>query len=151
MTIILGNCTDEKNKIRKTFTPRYTYDNCKIKEPSSIINPTILIQADISSLAGCNYMQIPAFKRYYYINNITSATNTTCSIVAHVDVLKSYENQILDCSGYVDRQEDIVSVMLADTQRPQQVNPAISTVPFTRPSLANQYTYCLITTKSVPD
>lgn len=150
MIIELGNCTDEKNKLRKTFTKRYEYEG-KIKEPSSVIDPSILIEANLSSIAGVNYMHIPAFKRYYYISNIKSATNTTCTIEAHVDVLKSFENQILDCSGYVDRQEDIVSVMIADTQRPTQVNPAISTVPFTRPANASGYTYCLITTKSVSD
>lgn len=150
MIIEIGVCTDEKNKLRKTFTKRYEYEG-KIKEPSSIINPSILIQAPLSSMAGCNYINIPSFKRYYYINNIKTATNTTCTIDAHVDVLKSFENKILDCSGYVDRQEDIVSVMLADTQRPVQINPAISTVPFTKPSEASGYTYCLITTKAVSE
>lgn len=148
MIIEIGNCTDEKNKLRKTFNSRLELTG-HIKDASSIIDPIILIEANLSTIAGCNYLYIPKFKRYYYIKNMSTNTNTTCTIEAHVDVLKSFENQILDCSGYVDRQEDIVSVMIQDPQRPKQANPAISTVPFDKPSEANGFTYCLITTKSV--
>ena len=148
MIIEIGNCVDERNKINKSFTSRYDYTGY-IKEPSSVIDPSILIEADIAKIAGCNYAYIPQFRRYYYITNIVSATNTTCTIKLHVDVLMSYKNQLMDCYGYVDRQEDICSVMIADPEKLKQINPTISTVPFTVPTAAEGYTYCLITTKSV--
>lgn len=148
MTLDIGNCSDEKKKINKSFTGRYTLEGA-IKEPSSIIDPVILIECDLSMIAGCNYCYIPEFRRYYYINNIKTATNTTCTVSLHVDVLMSFKTEINQCSGYVDRNEDIVSYMLSDAEREKQVNPAISTVPFTTPAGASGYTYCLITTKSV--
>lgn len=146
MNIKLGICTDEKNKIQKTFTVMYEYEG-HIKEPSSIIDPVILIQADLSSIAGVNYCYIPAFRRRYYINNIKSATNDTCTISCHVDVLASFVDDIMNCAGYVERNEDVVSHMLQDNVRERQVNPAISTVPFTVPNEGSGYTYCLVTTK----
>lgn len=146
MTINLGICTDEKNKIQKTVTTMQSFEG-KIKEPSSVVDPVILIQADLSAVAGYNYAYIPAFRRRYYINNIKSATNDTCTISLHVDVLASFVDDLMNCAGYVERNEDIVSNMLQDNVRPKQVNPAISTVPFTVPTEGSGFTYCLVTTK----
>ena len=148
MTLEIGNCVDEKNKINKSFTSRYELPGT-LKEPSSIINPTIRIEADLAMLAGCNYCYIPEFRRYYFIVNMESIHNTICTLQLHVDVLMSYKEQLMDCYGYVDRQEDIVSVMIPDSEKLQQANPTISTIPFTVPTEAEGYTYCLITTKSV--
>lgn len=148
MTIEIGNCYNEKNSLTKSFTSNYSLPG-NIKEPSSVIDPVILIEANLSMIAGCNYCYIPEFRRYYYINNMKTATNTTCTLSLHVDVLNSFADQIKSCAGYVDRNEDIVSPMLSDAERQKQVNPAISTVPFTVPTEASDYTYCLITTKSV--
>lgn len=148
MMLYIGSSTDEKNKINKSYTFRFDFPGY-IKEPSSIINPTILVEANLEVLAGCNYCYIPEFKRYYYINNIVSATNDTCTLNLHVDVLMSFKDALNNCKGYVERNEDIVSVMIQDPERLKQANPTISTVPFTVPSGNDGYTYCLITTKSV--
>lgn len=148
MTIEIGVCLDEKNKLTKTFNSLYSLTGY-IKEPSSVIDPVILIEEDLSFITGCNYIYIPAFRRYYYIRNMKSATNTTCTIESHVDVLKSFQSDILACSGYVDRNEDICSVMIPDPERLKQSNPVVSTVPFTPPASASDYTYCLITTQSI--
>lgn len=143
--IELGVCTNEKNQINKQVSYLYTLEGT-IKEPSSIIDPVILIQANIQQISNCNYCRIPAFQRKYYINNIKSATNDTCTISLHVDVLNSFADSILNCSGYVNRNEDVVSRMLQDNAKQRQVNPAISTIPFSVPTQGEGYTYCLITT-----
>lgn len=149
MIIDIGNNSEEKNKIRKYFNKRFSLTG-NIKEPSSIIDPVILVQCDLSSISSCNYCFIPEFQRYYYITNAKSATSTTCTLHLHVDVLKSFEDAILSCTGYVDRQENEISVLISDPEKIRQVNPAISTVPFDTPAEATGFTYCLITTKAVP-
>ena len=146
--IILGNSFDDKKKINKSFTKRITLPGV-VKEPSSIIDPTILIQANLSQLSGFNYCEIPEFRRCYYITNIKTATNDTCSLSLHVDVLMSFRDQLMSCGGYVDRQENVVSVMITDPERLRQINPAISTIPFNTPAESGGYTYCLMTTKAV--
>lgn len=146
--IILGNSFDDKQKINKAFTKRVTLPGV-IKEPSSIIDPSILIQANLGDLSGYNYCEIPAFRRFYYITNIKSATNDTVSLNLHVDVLMSFRDALMSCTGYVDRNENVVSPMITDAERLRQVNPAISTVPFNTPAESGGYTYCLLTTKAV--
>lgn len=148
ISIILGNSFDDKKKINKAFTKRVTLSGV-IKEPSSIINPSILIQANLGDLSGYNYCEIPDFRRCYYITNIKSATNDTVSLDLHVDVLMSFRDQLMSCTGYVDRQEHVVSPMITDAERIRQANPAISTVPFNTPTESGGYTYCLLTTKAV--
>lgn len=148
ITIELGICTDEKNKLDKSPTIQYEFEGV-IKEPSSVVDPVILIEAPLKQISRMNYCRIQAFNRWYFITNIKSATATTCTIHCHVDVLYSYLEELLNCIGYVDRNEDIVSIMLSDNEKPRQVNPALSTIPFTVPTEGSGYTYCLITTKSV--
>lgn len=147
--IQLGNLYSPRNKIIKDYAMRFGLQGV-IKEPSSIINPTVLIEAPLDLIADCNYMYIPLMNRYYIINDIKTATNTTCTVSASCDVLMSFKDQILNCAGYVERNEDVISYLVADSDRLRQVNPAISTVPFTVPAEAQDYTYCLITTKSAP-
>lgn len=148
MTLEIGISTDDKNRINKSYTMQYSY-NGVLKEPTSVINPVILVYAPLDMLTGCNYVYIPIFRRFYYISEMKSATNDTCTISCHVDVLMSFKDDIYACTGYVDRQQDIVNYMLPDPQKIKQVNPAISTVPFTTPEEASGFTYCLITTKAV--
>ena len=150
ITIELGISTDDKNKLHKNPTMMYEFEGV-VKEPSSVIDPVILIEAPLKRIAQMNYCRISAFNRWYYITNIKSATNTTCTIHCHADVLYSNVEALEGCTGYVDRNEDIVSIMLSDNEKARQVNPAISTIPFTVPTEGSGYTYCLITTKSVPD
>lgn len=147
--IEIGTNYSPKNKINKNVVFNFTLQGC-IKEPSSIINPTVLIEAPLDLIADCNYMFIPLMNRYYIINDIKTATNTTCTVSATCDVLMSFKDQILNCAGYVERNENVVSFLVADSDRLRQVNPAISTVPFVVPAAAQDYTYCLITTKAAP-
>ena len=148
ITLQIGICTDEKNKLEKTPTIQYEYEGV-IKEPSSVVDPIILIEAPLKQISRMNYCRIPEFNRWYFITNIKSATNTTCTIHCHADVLYSNLEELLNCSGYVERNEDIVSPMLSDNEKPRQVNPALATIPFDMPTETAGYTYCLITTKSV--
>lgn len=150
MTIGIGISTDDKNKINKSYTMQYTLDG-SLKEPTSVIDPVILIQAPLDMLADCNYVYIPIFRRFYYITGMKSATNDTCTISCHCDVLMSFKDDLMNCVGYVDRQQDVVNYMLPDPQKIKQVNPAISTVAFTPPEEASGFTYCLITTKAVSE
>ena len=149
MNIQLGNMYSPRNKIIKNYSMSFGLTGC-IKEPSSVINPNILIEAPLELISGCNYMYIPNFNRYYIINDIKSATNTTCTVSATCDVLMSYKDELLNCAGYIERNENVVSFLLADSDRLRQVNPAISTIPFTVPAEAGGNTYCLLTTRAIP-
>lgn len=76
-----------------------------LREESSIIDPVILISAEVSDLVGCNYMTISTFGRSYYIRDITSVRNNLVRITGHVDVLESFKAEILANNAIVSKQK----------------------------------------------
>lgn len=103
MQVLLGRTLDEKNKITKTFTTLATV-NGVLKEESSVKNPVITFE--LSNPSNYNYAQIPAFGRYYWIDDITSVRNGIWRISMTVDPLKSFSSQILQLSPIIERTSD---------------------------------------------
>lgn len=88
-----------------------------LRESTSIINPDILFEGDISSIANANYMSIPEFgNRSYFIDNIESVRNNLYRIKAHVDVLETYKDQIKNCRGVVGRNANDYNRYLVDSK-----------------------------------
>ena len=83
-----------------------------LKERTSIISPTIKISGNLP--VECNYLHIPDFNRYYFINDITSVTADVFEISAHVDVLQTYGDQIKSCEAIISRQENDWNLYLDD-------------------------------------
>lgn len=52
-----------------------------------------------------NYVYIPDFKRYYYVNDIISVASGLWRIELNVDVLMSYKREFLDIECLIGRQE----------------------------------------------
>lgn len=70
----------------------YTEKNCIIKDNFDILNPEIELDFDATILSK-NYMYIPDTGRYYFITSI-EIINHVIRIRGHVDVLKTYNDQI---------------------------------------------------------
>jgi len=104
MQIKIGYSKDEKNKVSKSFTIKHTYNNAKLKEDTSIVNPTIIL-GTVDDLADINYMYIPTFKRYYYVNNIVALTGSRIALECACDVLNSFKNDILKCKAIINKQQ----------------------------------------------
>lgn len=101
-----------------------------LKNQTSIIDPVITIECNLSSVTECNYMYIEAFKRYYFIDNIRSLTNNLVEFTAHVDVLNTYAPQIKDNFGIVKRQENDWNLYLDDGSFKVYQNPMVLTKAF---------------------
>lgn len=93
-TIKIGKVTDPDTKVVKSFSEVKSLTGT-LKNETSIIDPTILIDCNLGDIADCNYMIIDVFKRKYYIKDIKSISNNLVEISAHVDVLNTYAAQIL--------------------------------------------------------
>lgn len=106
MNVILGVVTDEKNKLSKNFTNTVIFSGT-LKQESSIINPTIVIELENPS--SFNYMYIPEFNRYYYIDDIVSIRNGLWRISGKVDVLNSFKSYIQSCPIIISNTEDVES------------------------------------------
>lgn len=130
MKIIFYRCTCDRKKIDKTggFTLELPVISCRIKEPSSIYNPTVII--DAASIgdyyADINYAHIPKLGRYYFINDIIMENDGLLSISMSIDVLHTYRSSILDSSQWIVRSEKINSKKFIDPERPLQSNKLLT-------------------------
>lgn len=129
MDITLQINNSEKNKLDKSITDIVTLSGT-LRDQTSIINPVIVIEGDLSSFVNCNYMTISAFNRSYFINNITSINNNLFEISAHVDVLSTYKSQIRENSAIIARQEKKWNLYLNDGVFKTYQNPYIVTKAF---------------------
>lgn len=129
MIIDLYQNLSEKNKLDKALTliSELTGD---LKEDTSIIDPVIKINADVSSMASVNYLYIPSFARYYFINDVISINKDICEIHAHVDVLTTYKDGIRAQHAIVSRQEKKWNLYLNDGVFKTYQNPYIITKAF---------------------
>lgn len=124
-TIVLQRNDSESNRLTKTLTDILSLSGT-LKTETSIIDPVILVEADLSTLTGCNYCTIQAFGRSYFVTNIRSIRNGLVEISCHVDVLSTYATQIRANRAIVQRQENDWNLYLNDGvfktyQNPQTV------------------------------
>lgn len=114
MTINLCNNTSDNNVLSKNIAVVSSVSG-SLKNESSVLRPTILIEASAGSFANVNYMYIPDFSRYYYITDIRSVRNNITEVSGRVDVLKTYDSQIRGCTGIIRRQEKQFNLLVNDS------------------------------------
>ena len=110
-SITLYTNNSDRNVVSKSLTELRTITGT-LREETSILNPVIRFQGTIPVHA--NYMYIPEFDRYYFINDIKSIRNNLYEISAHVDVLMTYQDQIRNCTGIVARQQNNWNLYIDD-------------------------------------
>lgn len=101
-----------------------------LREDCSIIDPVILITADLSDIANANYLYIADFRRYYYILDVVSVQKHFVEITAHCDVLASFAAAIRAQRGIVHRQEKEWNLLLNDGSLQVYQDPLIDTIAF---------------------
>lgn len=116
--------SSEKNKVDKTLTLITTLSGV-LKQDTSIIDPVIVIESDLSDFTGCNYMSIEAFGRSYFVNNIRSVKNGLIEITAHVDVISTYKNAIRRNQAIIRKQQNTWNLYLNDGSLRVYQNPDV--------------------------
>lgn len=96
--IKLGVNSSPVEKIGKNVSYTFDFSGCVLKELTSVLRPTIRVRTDNENIMTCNYMYIPFFGRSYFIDDITSVRNGLWDVSAHVDVLETYKDAILNNS-----------------------------------------------------
>lgn len=106
MTITFYKITDDKRQVSKTLnsTTKIKDSSGSMKTDCDIMDPVLEMSYDVALLT-CNYMYIPEFNRYYFVNKIEVGAQRMY-ITAHVDVLQTYASQIRNLYCVVARQED---------------------------------------------
>ena len=128
----------EKNAFTKSITDIVTLTGA-LRNESSIIDPTIIIEYDISNLTSCNYATIETFGRKYFVNNIKSIRNNLLELTLHCDVLSSFATQILSNTAIVYRQENQWNLYLNDGVFKTYQNPIVVTQQFPSGFTTNEF------------
>ena len=104
MNVEIYKNLSENSVIGKTKTLVYQ-TQCEIKGESSIINPVLILQYN-EQLFASNYVYIPAWSRYYFIDDVRVLTGGRVEVSLSVDVLESFKDSILE-----------LNVILSDTEQ----------------------------------
>lgn len=108
MNVYLFKNQSPPNQVDKALTSKKEIENVRFieKDTLDILNPTVLIKIsdEVSDIAKYNYMSIPKFNRYYYIDSV-SAEGGLWRINGRVDVLMSHKKDILASKQYIIRQQ----------------------------------------------
>ena len=144
MKIILYNNHSENNKLDKSIVKIVELQGY-LREQTSLINPQILIEFHPEQFDGyvkednqvyvmyngvkitwdsfinkyvlsANYVHIPEFNRYYFINDIVSIRQNLWQITLSVDVLMSYKDQILKTNAFVARNQNEFNKDIIDNE-----------------------------------
>ena len=114
MKLTLMKTSSDKRDLSKSTTTIKTV-NCKIKEGTSIINPTVIInKMSASHIRQCNYSYISDLGRYYFITDIESVKSELWGVSMKVDVLETYKQQIYNNEAILSRQENLYNLYLKD-------------------------------------
>lgn len=116
----------EQNRVDKTnFLTAESLISGVLREASSLIHPSITFTSD--TIPTFNYVYIPIFNRYYYVTDITSIKNKLWQMSLTVDVLMTYKEALLACTGYIDRNENEYNGLIPDGMISLQKGEVIET------------------------
>lgn len=102
MNVTFYNTKIKKNEVNKNLGSG-TVITCSLKNGSSIEDPVLLMEHSATMFAY-NYCYIPDFGRYYFIAGREIVEHTEY-LTLHVDVLKSFANDILNSKGIATRSQ----------------------------------------------
>ena len=91
---------------------------CVLKEPTSIVNPDIILQFDFTTVPKFNYCYIAEFERYYFVSNWTALNGGRWLASLRCDVLATYKNVIGGISFLIERASADYDGFLTDNLYP---------------------------------
>jgi hypothetical protein len=114
----------DKQKIKRS--DGYKMENVIFKNDNclDVIHPTVIVRFsdNIVNMSNFNYMEIPIFTRYYFIESIT-ANGGLVEITGRSDPLTSFKNDIKNSTQIIARtsNKNISNMYLTDNEFPIEV------------------------------
>ena len=125
MVLKLFKTKSPPNVVRKSLSEVLAFDEVILKEDTSLLNPTVIINGvsnsstyTIEDIGKCNYFSIPKVGRYYFITDIVMLHGGRVAISGKVDSLMSFKTDILASTQLIVRQEKKTNNYLIDTEIP---------------------------------
>lgn len=116
--------TKPRNSTALVATDPSTETLCLLKDATSVLTPSLLIQGNAATFEGknfpdYNYCYIEEFHRYYFIVNIASISSQLWQLDCEVDVLATYRTEIRQTRAFIKRAQVGYNPMLADGALPR--------------------------------
>lgn len=94
----------------------------------SALRPVIDVEIEdaTTSIMRANYAYIQEFGKFYFIRNKTNVLNDLWRFELEEDVLMTYQGDILNTNGVVERQKDNYDMYLPDQKIPVDCRKAVS-------------------------
>ena len=116
-TYIIAHCSDKANVINKTFssitTVRLNILSGDYKKMHVRFQGSGLTDANV--LKNYNYMYSAVKSLYYFVSNLTAYANGTYECDLDIDVLTTYQSDILSNTYIIERSEKNYSLYLKDS------------------------------------
>lgn len=131
--LTLYQYTGQKNVVNKSLPVGI---DCLgvLRDITDVINPTIIIR--VKTPVKANYAYLPDFGRYYFIDSISYISGDKAEINLSVDVLKSYESEIMDATATV-RETDNPDKYASNRETVYNRKPKFEKVEFPNKNLLN--------------
>ena len=114
--IQLYQCTCENKRVDKTnYLKLLDTITGTMRDSISVTDMTIEIEYPIPTF---NYVYIPLFNRYYFVDDISSVVYGVWSVALSVDVLMSYKDTIKTLEAFVDRSQSNYNLKVIDNKLP---------------------------------
>lgn len=124
MTISLYNISCAPNVVNKTsfLGDPLVITNVRPNDPCDMLNPSIILDW-FDGIENYNYVYISTFDRFYFVTGVTLSSGKRCMLSCAVDVLHTYHENIIQCTGTVLRSESIGKpTMISDSKLPIHTN-----------------------------
>ena len=143
-TIHFYNYNGDMKVINKTLSTPTDMD-CTLWKTFDVLHPSLLVR--LQERPTFNYCKIDSLNRFYFVDSIKFIGNFTYEIFLSVDVLKTYETDILRATGHIalsDNPDKYISTRKSIYTR----TPNFEKVPFPNTGLLNDTgTMIMITIK----
>lgn len=114
--IQLYQCTCESNRVDKTeYLKLIDTISGTMRDSISMTDMSIEIEYPIPTF---NYVYIPLFNRYYFVDDITAVVYGVWDVALSVDVLMTYKDTIKTLEAFVDRSQSNYNLKVIDNKLP---------------------------------
>ena len=124
--LCMKNDAEQERVNKRTYLSLLRVMTGTLRESSSVTNPTITFEwepvdqplfVNMGSTPNFNYVYIPIFGRFYFVDNPVYMANNLWVMNLSCDVLMTYRSEILTNSAEIERQEFDYNEELIDDQR----------------------------------
>lgn len=133
-TINFYNYNGHPNTVNKQLG-EFTAIEGDLRQTFDVLRPTVTLRKQ--PRPTFNYCYIPSLGRYYFVDRVSFEGNNTYELTLRVDVLKTYESEILSATGRTS-EADNPNPYISNRETVFDRQPNFEKIPFTNTGLFNE-------------